>query len=565
MKKKLFLYISFALIIILSAYLNFTGYRWGLPCPEHLYSYHPDEGINMGGAIRIFAGEKVPGFYNYSSLYFYIVSYVLSTASAWGILNIGESLTPDNLTVMYACGRITSIIFSVLSVGLCFMTGYRLKGIKAAVFAGVLFALCPIFVMHSKFIAVDVTVGFFVILTIFITTFIKIPEKGSPFSEENRKTFLVPLLLAGITSGLAMGVKYNGIEVFAVPTAYLIIILFQKKISIKDAILSLIFSGLCAVLVFLITTPGIFLDTHNFIKDFTYELNHIKTGHGDEFVNTGIGFFYTFRENMISGMGFLFSCVSAISVIVCLFIKNRYIKSISIFALIYYISISMGNVRFARYIIPLLSSFSLLAAYIMAEFWNRKSYLTKAVTLILFLLMIYSNIGDSMFYNHCFTEKEYRDCIYESMLKYRKGASVGFPTVPWYYTPPFLKETSVMRSQRYEFAKECKEFTLFCQKEEKDEWNSEYLKSTLPDFVIVSSIESYHKKRLNDPKYNEYINVLYDNYLKNITPVYGQNLCHQILLLSKPFIPRDMAYMQPSYTIWIRKDIAKKERAEKLK
>ena len=126
-KKTLVFFIIFFIIIGISAYLNYSGIKWSLPNDSHYYSYHPDEGINIGGAIRIFGGAKEPGFYNYSSLYFYLVAYALSFSSSFGILNLGETLTADNLRTIYMCGRMTSVIFSVLTVALVMLTGYRLK------------------------------------------------------------------------------------------------------------------------------------------------------------------------------------------------------------------------------------------------------------------------------------------------------------------------------------------------------------------------------------------------------------------------------------------------------
>ena len=83
----------------------------------------------------------------------------------------------ENLTVIYTCGRVTSLLFSVASAGLVFLAGYKLKGLKAGIISGLLFVSVPIFAMHSKFIAVDTTCGFFVALSLYISAFIEFPKK----------------------------------------------------------------------------------------------------------------------------------------------------------------------------------------------------------------------------------------------------------------------------------------------------------------------------------------------------------------------------------------------------
>ena len=552
-KKTLIFFILFFIIIVISAYLNYTGIHWSLPNDSHYYSYHPDEGINIGGAIRIFGGAKEPGFYNYSSLYFYLVAYALSFASSFGILNLGETLTADNLRTIYLCGRMTSVIFSVLTVALVMLTGFRLKQKKIGLAAGLFCATCPIFVMHSKFIAVDVTCGFFVALAVFIATFINFQkERISPFSKEERKNFLLPLILSCVASGLAAGTKYNGLLIIIVPLCIVIFCLIKKQISVKDFILLLITGGFCTLLTFLITTPGVFLNTQQFIKDFTYELHHVKTGHGDEFLNTGVGLIYTFKENMRFGCGIIFSIFAIISMILGVFSKNKFIQSLSIFTLIYYISISTGQVRFARYLIPVLPAFSILIAFCIFNYISHKKHIIlEFVGIFLCLLIFIPNLVNSTVIDKCMTIREMRDATI--VLVTLENKAIGLPTVPWFYSPPWTKETSVMRQKRYEYAMACKEYNLKCQPEEENEWNVEYLKQEKPEYVIISSIESFHKERTKNPKYLAYMEYLNKDYeiASHLMNVY---ISEHLPILYNPnpnhYLPSDMTYIQPKYTIY---------------
>lgn len=545
------------IILGISIKFNFTGWQWSLPNETHYYTYHPDEGINIGGAIRIFAGAKDPGFFNYSSLYFYIVAYVMSVASTFGVLNIGDTINSDTLAQLYSCGRITSLIFSVLTIVLIYWTGYRLKGLWCGIIAGLLACFAPIFVMHSKFVAVDVTCGFFVTLCVFIATFIDLQIKEFKWKNEvYKKKFLLPLILSSIASGLAMGTKYNGLIVFIVPLVIMIFALIQKKINVKDFILTFIITGACTLITFLITTPGIFINNAQFIKDFTYELHHMKIGHGDEFINTGSGFIYTIKENMLYGMGLLYTIFAIICVIGSIFTKNIYAKAMSVFAIIYYISISTGNVRFARYLIPVLPVFALLCGYIFASLM-KKNLILKIICPIILLIILVPNIYYSNFYNTCFLNKESRDSAIEFCNENLKGETIAFPTVPWFFTPPFNKETSVMRQQRYEFTINNKDFNLLCEPEEENEWNVEFLKEKKPKYVMFSSIESFHKMRTHNKKYEEYMKYINENYKEEIIYFPYENSSDFIFLkklrpTEKKYLPSDMTYLQP--TIYIYKN-----------
>ena len=552
MNKKLILGIIFGIIVVLlSIYTTFTGIKWGLPNEAHLYSFHPDEGINIGGAIRIFGGEKTPGFFNYSSLYFYIVAYVMTVASTCGILNLGETLTPENLATIYMCGRVTSGILTVLTALLIYLTGYRLSGVKGAFVGGILFAFTPLIVMHSKYIAVDCACGFFVALCIFISTYINMEIPQSPLSRgatrKNQRFFPwggLPLILSSVAAGLAMGCKYNGLIVFLVPLTLLIIALIEKKINLKNLIISVIISGVITLVTFLITTPGIFLETGKFLDNFFFEVNHVKNGLGDEFTDTGIGIFYNFTKNMFYGMGFLYSFLAIISLVFPFFTKNKYVKSISIFALIYYVSISMGQVRFARYLIPVMPAFAVLVGYMCATFMNKKNIFLKIITVLVLIVALGKCALVSHTINMAYTEVPTHINALNFLDRDKK---IGLPTTVWYYTPPFNRETSVMREVRYKFTMENEKYNIVCPRDDENEWNVDLIKQEKPEIVVISSVEEYSKKRLHNPKYEEYMKYIDENYAE-----FG--LIKSSCGYDPTNFPTDMTYLQPVYRIYALRD-----------
>jgi hypothetical protein len=62
-------------VLALTLLLRLYGLEWGLPSPDRVHSYHPDEITVIGPTLHmnIFAGEMNPHFFNYGSLFLYAV------------------------------------------------------------------------------------------------------------------------------------------------------------------------------------------------------------------------------------------------------------------------------------------------------------------------------------------------------------------------------------------------------------------------------------------------------------------------------------------------------------
>ena len=77
------------LILIAAFALRVVGLRWGLPDAHHYFSYHPDEAPILYPAMGMIRGDWNPHFFNYGTLYLYIVgffstSFVASIGDAAG-------------------------------------------------------------------------------------------------------------------------------------------------------------------------------------------------------------------------------------------------------------------------------------------------------------------------------------------------------------------------------------------------------------------------------------------------------------------------------------------------
>jgi hypothetical protein len=166
--------------------------------------------------------------------------------------------------------------------------------------------------------------------------------------------------VAGIAAGCAAGTKYNtGLVLLAVMVAHW----GKPKPMRKSAI------GFVAAL--FLSTPGILFWTSEFWRDFGYELNHTRTGHGLVFTGTAPGFIFHWSYNLLWGMGL--PLLLLVSIGACLALSRLFRQKpgkqdeapsafrhlsfhyviLLAFALPYYGIIAQAQVKFLRYTLPL--------------------------------------------------------------------------------------------------------------------------------------------------------------------------------------------------------------------
>jgi hypothetical protein len=86
--------------------VRLVGVGWSLPNAERHYSYHPDEWLVLLASyfvINPYAGEFLPGFYNYGTLPMYLWSLWLHWLSAVGVIDrLPENATPAQIAELRA-------------------------------------------------------------------------------------------------------------------------------------------------------------------------------------------------------------------------------------------------------------------------------------------------------------------------------------------------------------------------------------------------------------------------------------------------------------------------------
>lgn len=431
--------------------MRIAGLRWGLPNELHIYSYHPDEFLTIGSSARI-AGlidshrTLNPGLYNYPSLYLYISALSMMVANGYGLLNSSADI--------YLAARIVTVLMALGSIGATYWAGREMFGRKVGLLAALILAIAPIHVQHAHFATVDVPSTLFIALCLGYSA--KIIKSGS------RRDYI----LAGITAGLAAGTKYNAGLIVLAPIAAAILnnLWTEQKLSppLGGRALSLALNlnlwliPAFTILAFIFSTPGCILYNSQFLHGLTYEMNHASKGHGLVFAGTGNGFLYTLTSSLHYGLGYGLALFFVIASIGGICKRDKNALMMLAFIIPYYALISLSQVRFARYALPMFPAVAILISSLAFSIYARLINVSKpaayawlgAIGIIILGTCDYStNLNSKLYYL-----PDIRDIASRVIANdIPPGASIGLIDYPWFYTPPLSNKWVLnIESQRRE-------------------------------------------------------------------------------------------------------------------
>ena len=542
--------ILIAAVIAIAAGLRLWGITWGLPTAKHYFSYHPDETTILLSAMKVdvFSGQLDPEFYNYGSLFIYLVNIAAVLGSLLGWI----SFTSSNLFAqigefakLYLAGRLIAVGLGVLTVYLVYRLGRKAYGAGAGLLAALFVAVMPLHVMDSKFMTVDVPATFFVVLSLLFA--VRIAD-GHRFRD---------YLFAGLFAGLAAGTKYNaGLVILAPIAAHLSSDKARRLIRpFSPKLLVTLMSG---ALGFLIGTPGALLNTGRFVHDFRHELGHAKSGHGLLFVDTGSGFVYQVTHSLLPGMGLPLLVLAGIGLMCALRKRSPADVAMLAFLAAYYLVIGAARVRFARYCIPILPVLALFSARFCADLIQKLhsgGWFSRVFGYV-FGIVLVGVVGYTLFFSlaidRTFAATDTRDRAADWIAQHIEfGSKIAMPTVPWFYTPPVDPEFGLPRpDERYESVTECIDYDLVVS--ETTEWDADFLKRESPDVVLLSEFEYEDRVRLDDPSARAYFDVLNADY--TLTRRFADR--PSLFGMRVPWVgelPHDMSYVSPTILIYQRK------------
>lgn len=520
---------------LLALVVRCIGLRWGLPNATQWYSYHPDEFQTFVATMNLdfFGGDFNPNFFNYPSLFLYLTYIAYGVMGVLGLTHPPAQSQSQLWMPMHdvmLCGRVVSAVLGAATAPLVFLIARQIGGLKIGVLAALLFALVPGHVQHSHFATVDVASTFFVALCLWLST--------RALENKSQKT----LLLAALVAGLAAATKYNAGLVLIAPLTTWFWLWRDQRLSIS-AVFAII--ALCGV-GFLIGCPYAVLDFPSFWGDgqnsgFAYELLvHPRQGHGDVFINTGNGWLYHlfFNAPFLMGLPLLMGALLGIAS-TRFTAPRREVTLLFIWVALYFFALGFSQVRFMRYLLPLVPALCVFAACGVLAL--KRPVLRKIGAYVLLVCAAWS--ARDVLYPFIATDP--RDQAVRWMSANASTPTIGMISPPWFWSPPFSpldsppfrpaspSQLSQLTGGKYQFV-----FTD----------NAAALRAQLPEYFVLSELEWREKARLNDPTFLALEQELALRYsaaatFKNHAP---------FALPGRDFVPHDFLYTNSEITIYRR-------------
>jgi len=348
-------------IVLLAAGLRFWGIGFGLP---NLYA-RPDETEIVARAIRFFSGDLNPHFFQYPSLFFYLIAAVhgvfLGFRGLTGTpLEASLAATAVDPGPFFLMARGVSALLGVLTVLIIYRGATRLLNREAALMAAFFLAVSPLHVRDSHFATTDIALACFTILAGF--AILRVLTEGGWRA----------YAWAGLTSGLVAATKYIGV-LFVGPLLLAHLLSPAKPADGTQGIpgpgtwisRKLGDSGpwiflLCAFAAFLIASPFSLLDFSVSWSNFRFQLSHLDSGH---VVLLGPAWRYHSLFTLPMGLGLPVYLAAIVGFVLLLARYPARTLVLFGFPLLFALSTASGQTVFLRYMLPLFPFACLAAGY----------------------------------------------------------------------------------------------------------------------------------------------------------------------------------------------------------
>jgi len=259
------------IILISSAVVRYWGIGFGLPN----INCRPDESIIVRTALRFGTGDLNPHFFNYPSLYMYVIFAIYGFYFTAGrILGIYRdridflteyTLDPSNF---YLIDRLFTALLGTVSVFILYKIVRSLFDKKTALLSSAFLGFAYLHVRDSHFGVTDIPMTFLILCSILF------------ISKSRNISLLKNYVIAGIFAGLAAATKYGGILLFVpmILTHYFII-KDENSANINSFFDKRLVSFMLTIFMFfIIGSPYILLDFDQFSIDFLSESDHFSSG-----------------------------------------------------------------------------------------------------------------------------------------------------------------------------------------------------------------------------------------------------------------------------------------------
>jgi hypothetical protein len=501
------------------------------------------------------SGDWNPQFFNYPSLFIYLTYFSYSIQTLLGMTTPAQGQAPwPFLHDVMLCGRIVSALLGAFTVPAVYLMGRRLASENLALFAAFLMAVAPGHVQHSHFATVDVPAAFFVTWALYFAVRASwpppdLPQRGrsDALQSDALQTVTPPpegkagwarsLLFSAFFAGLAAATKYNAGLVLLAP---LLVSIQNSKFKIQNC--SLVLGA--AIFGFVLACPHSVLNTAQFLGNRTdsgvlYELFvHSRQGHGDVFVNTGNGWLY----HLIFNLPFAFTAPGAFCAVIGLIVaahsKNRLWLPLLAFASAYFFTLGLSQVRFMRYLFPLLPVLC-LAAPLCFQSLQKTTRKMSATALALLMFIGATNV----LYPFCVPDPRDQAAAYLKKVV-TQPTTIALINQPWFYTPPLWPQDYPPPSQVTSGTSPDGRFRF-----EVVGYNYEKIIQAKARWFISSELEWRDKRRIDHKDFQLFY------VTAGLMPVSERQEFHNYSFFELPgrtFTPHDFIYTNPE--VWIYED-----------
>lgn len=346
-----------SVILLIAAAFRLWGMDFGLPHPMT----RPDEEFIVSMALRFFSGDFNPHFFEWPSLYFYLVHAIFRVYYAIGYATGRFTDATAFVTALGEDPTSAHLILRLMSAGAGIATLLVVYRFTSAIFdrttavcAAAFLAVAYLHIRDSHFGVLDVPLTFLVMLSVHLLY-------RAAAQPESRRRWIV----AGICGGLATSVKYNAAALLVAALAAWIAAVAGSTPSSRFRVLSGLPAFAAAfVAAFLIGSPYLVLDFSAFREGLAAQVIRLTEGHGIRIEQVWLRHL-TF--SLRYGLGLPVLVAAGVGAVLLVLRRPRTAALVLAFPASYFVVIGGGHTAFIRYATPLVPFFCILAAYAASE------------------------------------------------------------------------------------------------------------------------------------------------------------------------------------------------------
>ena len=346
-------------VVALGLAVRFWGLKFGLPV---VYA-RPDELLLIGVVIGFFRGDPNPHFFEYPTLYLYVLAgvyclfYARSMLAGW-VRDSAEFAASFkvNFVPFFLAARATAAVLGGATVALVHAIARPLFGVSAGLLAALFMAVAFLHVRDSHYATTDVPMVFFVAAA--MLAIVRVHCYRRAFDAR----------LAGVLAGCAMGVKYNAV-MLVLPMAIVEgIHAWQLRRDWRRLLREthLFRMAACCILMFLAGSPYLLLDYGRALHDLRSLQASTSTGMTPPEL-LGRGWTYHLPHSLWYGVGWpmLISALAGLA-----WMGGRHpgpALVLGSFPVAYYVAAGTGYNVFVRYMLPVVPFLCIFAGYFVAS------------------------------------------------------------------------------------------------------------------------------------------------------------------------------------------------------